>query len=704
MRVAFFDTIQEQHVVASLRRALEQRGHRVYETGRLASGFRFVEDASVLERIGEAIDQTAGFSPDLVLVFRPAALPIPMLQRLRSATEAHGTMLMPWFSDDPVLWQLSYGPVVNHYDMILHCGGEDVLQFYQQQFGRPTGVNMPFWTDSVAFRNVYGSQPAESDAVFLGNVGDRVRRERYFDLRSMGIDLRIHGKVGEDYFEMSGGYLDADLEVERVGATSRLAINIPQWFEDHRGHETWFEGLADFGSFSLPSRVVQCAAMGLPVLSLQRPGSAPPPLPEVVQATTVQDLADQARTLLDDGSLSERSRAIRARFESEYSAASRAQLLEAVREGTDWKSLTVADRAGWFRKFDGSEGDAALAAQPGAAVSDRIEFATRPGGVSTPGSSQRRLRIGMASTQFGSPFSSTAIAERALLSMGHKIVRIDLTKRRGFTEPDPEGVASGQLTWRGIRRPGRRPLDLLIVVGGQYLGPPEDGRAHCPVVLYDYPAREFSENDARAISRANLVTMVSASAVAEWQRRGVHNVRLVHDLADRALVEVVARREGGEATIVARRQGHLPPRERQLRWAADADATRRVITDDWGRKHSIDVAAGVAGRLVTHVLADPSRPGGMPHSLLPAVLASGSLTLLERDADRPDSLISGVNCLIGNDSREFAQKIRRIASDPDWADALLQNAAATAAEEFAAERVLEALVQEQAVAQEPRWR
>ncbi|TFI48698.1 hypothetical protein E4A41_07155, partial [Micrococcus endophyticus] len=172
-----------------------------------------------------------------------------MLQALR----ATGAALVAWFSDDPVLFEHSYGPVVDLYDLVLHCGGAPVLRFYEERFGRPTGVNLPFWTDHTAFPVVHGARPAETDVLFLGNMVGPVRRWRYDALAAMEHEVTVFGQVGEDPAGLGGGFLDAEHEVVQAGARARVALNIPQVFADHRGQPTWFPGLDALGAFELPS-------------------------------------------------------------------------------------------------------------------------------------------------------------------------------------------------------------------------------------------------------------------------------------------------------------------------------------------------------------------------------------------------------------------------------------------------------------------
>lgn len=354
MRIALFDAIQEEHVGASLERALRAAGHEVYSTGRFGKGFAFRDPQTVLTVAGEHLDRIADFRPDWILVFRPGSAPQPILERLR----ATGAALAVWLSDDPVLFDLSYGPIIDLYDLVLHCGNAAVLQFYEDRFGRPTGVNLPFWTDHEAFPVVYGHHEPESTAVFLGNVDGPVRRPRYHHLAQMRTEVRIFGQTGEDPYSLGRGFLDTDLEIRQALSRSRVALNIPQVFTDHRGLQTWFPGLDDLGYFELPSRVIQYGALGIPTVSII-PGPSGPTdsraYPEVVVCGSFQEADDWIEMACVDGALEELSCRTVETFDRWFSADARVMALESLTTDDSWRDLSAADRAVWFQQFDGRQ-------------------------------------------------------------------------------------------------------------------------------------------------------------------------------------------------------------------------------------------------------------------------------------------------------------------------------------------------------------
>ncbi|WP_313823356.1 hypothetical protein [Citricoccus sp.] len=349
MRVVLYDGIQETHVASSLDRALRSRGHAVYHTGRFGSGYLFRNTDELLPTIADHLDLITDFGPDLVLVFRPASAPYPVLQALRGT----GAVVAAWLSDDPVLFKDSYGPIVDLYDLILHCGNESVLRFYEQRFGRPTGVNFPFWTDHAAFPAVYGRHQPESTVMFLGNMVGPVRRARYEQLAAMGHSVRVYGRMEADPAGLGGGFLDSDAEVAEAGGRARVALNIPQFFSAYRGQPTWFPGLENLSHFDLPSRVVQYAAMGLPVVSVV-PGAPPSPaFPEMEVCGSIAEADRWITGMLDSGGLPAVAARTLERFDRSFSATARVLALEALLRDDSWRSLDAAERTVWFLQFDG---------------------------------------------------------------------------------------------------------------------------------------------------------------------------------------------------------------------------------------------------------------------------------------------------------------------------------------------------------------
>ncbi|SDS35327.1 hypothetical protein SAMN04489719_2126 [Agrococcus carbonis] len=416
MRIALFDGILETHLHSSLERALVRRGHEVFATGKIGHGFRFPHPVAERLNLERAVSETIAFAPEWVFVFRPASLPPHLLARLRD----RGIKTVAWFSDDPVLFDLSYGPIVEQYDRVLHCGNEAVLGFYERFFGRPTGVNFPFWTDHEAFPRVWRSEAEESRAMFLGNVQDAVRRRRYFDLARFGDDIRIHGKTGSDYWKRAAGYLDSDAEVVVAGARTTWAINIPQFFKDHQGLETWFPGLDRLGFFEYPSRVVQYMAMGIPTVSIIPSAPAFETYPEMLVVEDVEAAIDVVRGhSWSEPELRELSDRVTRRFRRHFSADARAQALEAFLSDDDsWQDLDAAERARWFTRFDGERSGLAPTADP-----ERHEDASYIHAPSAP--SERRVVV--VTDRPPQPTDRAAVLVDSLKALGRAVTIVTAT-------------------------------------------------------------------------------------------------------------------------------------------------------------------------------------------------------------------------------------------------------------------------------------
>ncbi len=351
MRIGIFDGILETHLGSSLTRSLRKRGHQVLNTGKIGHGFKFPEVGITTEHLEVAVRQIIDFDADICFVMRPASLPPKILSKLKR----QGITMVAWFSDDPVLFELSYAPIVELYDIVLHCGTARVLDFYENRFGRPTGVNFPFWTDHESFPAVWGANKPTTDFLFLGNVQDEVRRDRYFELANLKGSVRIHGNVGSDYFGVSGGYLDSNEEVLASGACTKVALNIPQFFKNHKGLDTWFKGLGDLGFFEYPSRVIQYMAMGIPTISIVSGIAKFRSYPEMAVVEDIRGADEVLQQWENEGSLKELSENVLGRFDRNFSADSRVLALEFLLEDDSWKKLDPFEREVWFTQFDGRD-------------------------------------------------------------------------------------------------------------------------------------------------------------------------------------------------------------------------------------------------------------------------------------------------------------------------------------------------------------
>ena len=345
MRIILFDAILERHVCESLERALRARGHDVRWTGPIWHGHRFAEAAADRDRLRGHVDEICRDGADVLLCLRASALEPELVARLGRS----GIHTMVWLPDDPVLDEVCYRHVVGAYRTVLHCGGAQVLDFHARRHGRPTGINFPFWTDAEAFPRLHDPERADVDVVFLGNCVGPVRRARYAFLASLPFSTRIHGRVEDDPAGIAGEYVDGTRAVAAALARAKVAVNLAQWFRDYAGSAYDFPELGGLGHFQYPSRVVQYAAVGLPVVSLSDP-DASDSFPEQIAAASRGECVEQLRRLLDDpDALRAAAAASHARFEASFSAGARAALLERlVAEPDSWRALDARERARLF--------------------------------------------------------------------------------------------------------------------------------------------------------------------------------------------------------------------------------------------------------------------------------------------------------------------------------------------------------------------
>jgi len=350
MKFVLFDTILERHLCESLKRALENEGHEVIYTDLIVHGHSMISEKRDIEKVWAQIHHIASYSPDVLVSFRPMNLTPEMLEYLKSRM-----LLCIWLSDDPVLYKLSYGQVVDYYDIILHCGSEKVLEFYEAK-GHEPGFNFPFWTDNVAFPKVFDPINASTDVVFLGNMHGQVRHKRYLELGQLDCRKAVYGLVDADPLAQNGGFISDGYinttKVTEVLRTAKVGLSIPQFFKDYKGLENDFEGLAELGYFQFPSRVIQYIASGLPVLAVgdELMKEACPSL--IVENSVVNLIPHLEKLLGDNDFIYEVAKNTYLDFQHYFSASVRAKMLiDLVENLGERKQLSCKRRALLFKEY-----------------------------------------------------------------------------------------------------------------------------------------------------------------------------------------------------------------------------------------------------------------------------------------------------------------------------------------------------------------
>ncbi|MDQ1883238.1 hypothetical protein RA180_04425 [Aeromonas salmonicida] len=334
MKIVLFDTILERHLCESLQRAFTELGHDVVYTDLILHGHSMISDPKHIEIMEKAIEKYIDSSVDLVISFRPMNLNKALLAKIKQ----HATVAI-WLSDDPVLYKTCYGAVVDEYDIILHCGSERVLKFYKKN-GHKAGVNFPFWTDNIALPNVYAPEYSTTDGIFLGNMHGAVRHKRYKEIAGLDCNIKIFGLLDSDFNGMHGGNIrDGYINIGKISDQLKLAkfgISIPQYFESYIGlDEYYFNGLESLGYFQFPSRVIQYAASGLPIVALGE-DDMKEVFPEIEIKKSIDELKPYIKNITNDYSFAlEQSSLITKRFLKDYSATSRALFLLDIMSNSD---------------------------------------------------------------------------------------------------------------------------------------------------------------------------------------------------------------------------------------------------------------------------------------------------------------------------------------------------------------------------------
>lgn len=345
MRIALFDRIHEGHVVDSLASALRALGHEVLSTGPVAHGHRPPATPDDIGLVDAAVARVCEARCDALLNFRASALLPSHLETLRAA----GVVTAVWLPDDPVLYGVAYRGVVDGYAHVLHCGPRGILAFYDARGHRP-GISFPFWLDPGRWLAEWTPEGAGPDLVFLGNLHGPAKRGRYAQLAPAAGRLAVYGKCGEDPARVHRGELHGVDAIRSVLPLFAAGLNIAQRFRDYAGTPYDFPGLAALDGFDLPSRVLQYAATGLPVVTLGPPSRHFPAMLAAPDAAAAVRLVDGLRA--DPARGRELSAQARSDVERHFSAAARARCLAALFAGDLVPArLGIDAREHAFREF-----------------------------------------------------------------------------------------------------------------------------------------------------------------------------------------------------------------------------------------------------------------------------------------------------------------------------------------------------------------
>jgi len=327
VKIVLFDEVVERHVCVALEGSLRALGHEVVSTGPVWHGHRFTTSTRDIERIDAVVETVLAGRPDALLNFRASALSEAQISRLKAA----GIQTIVWLPDDPVLYEVTYRHVVDCYDHVLHCGSTPVLDFYQAR-GHQPGINMPFWIDPNiwSYTGEATASTPRRDLVFIGNLHTTAKKDRYKLLSQASDRICVYGKVLNDPYGMHKGELYGVPALLAVLPHFVAGLNLPQVFADYAGSAYDFKALPKLGWFDLPSRVIQYAAVGLPVITRAPPSQHAP------WALYAQDM-NEVLSLVDSLKIGSRReevrRAARLAVEANFSSDSRARLLSELVSG-----------------------------------------------------------------------------------------------------------------------------------------------------------------------------------------------------------------------------------------------------------------------------------------------------------------------------------------------------------------------------------
>lgn len=647
------------HVIRSLRRSLEGRGHSVYMTGKLTSGFEFIQGQDDVSRVENEIRRVQVYAPDLIIIFRPSALPFHYLQLLRST----GTRIFAWFSDDPVLWNYTYRESVDEYDVVLHCGNYKILDFYEKRFGRPTGVNFPFWTDQFEFPYSYTEMQREKEVVFFGNVSDSIRRQRYYDLAKLKHAVTIYGKSDPDYFALSGGYLDFNHEIIKMARNSKVSINIPQFFEVRHDDESWFEGLDELGSFEIPSRVVQSAALGIPMVSIESSDVTPSAFKSAIRTSSIDECDRVLDELESEGSYARHSSAVFEEFLRFFTADSRSMALESLMKDESWKQLDAMDRSVWYRKFDAlGEREPSEFMSRGAAQSslnDSSESQSVGGHSVFPPekheNSNTAILIGERWKDF---YSNSSIILRSMSSTGRGKLKFDLFGNgKNYKLDDPSGSFQSLIDIKSFAESVDLKKFTPVFIGSKFY-PHYDSKTNDAIKIQFHLLEEELPNRRtdRIVATAHVVSFLSEKLYLHYKSRGNTNVLFVSDVFEPAPSRIQGPAVDGIRVLVQRR-GHLKIYEDFINAAVLLGARVVVAEDYYSDRSSERLLSDLAANL-TLILPDPSRAGNLGSKFISHALQVSHNVGVVRGSSSFSRLIEPNNLFMFSSVQEMIIKSR----------------------------------------------
>jgi polysaccharide pyruvyl transferase CsaB len=348
MNWLIYGDILESHVVDSFTNELQKRDQTIHKLPSLTRNHTLIpleQEQAVWERMKEFLNH---HHVDVLFNFRAAELTPNILMYLKQQK----IQTMVWFPDDPLLYEICYKHVASYYDLTLHCGDQDVLEFYENALN-VKGISFPFWTSSEFFPNVYDNRFASVELGFLGNCHGFARKDRYSLLASLPFKTVIYGKLPktqDDFAKIHGGYIEDMNKIPSFLASFQIGLNLAQSFKNLEDSPFYYKELEAFKEFFIPSRVIQYAACGIPIINKSSINYSF--MPSIINVNTREELIETGTILLNDQTmLNQLSTNIHDEFQTLFDVENRVELLlQIIEQKVSVYKLSSKERANLWKK------------------------------------------------------------------------------------------------------------------------------------------------------------------------------------------------------------------------------------------------------------------------------------------------------------------------------------------------------------------
>lgn len=348
MKWLIYGDIAEQHVVNSFCDSLNENDIQIIRLPALNRSHQFITDLNEEKQIENSLREVLySHNIDVLFNFRVSQLTARHIELLKNKN----IYTFAWLPDDPLLYQICYKHIVNLYDVVLHCGYADVIEFYQRRHGVQNGFCFPFWSSEKYFPYIYNLNATQYDVGFLGNCHTINRKGRYELLANLPFKTVFFGRPPKEgnYTDIWGGYIHNETDIPEHLQKLKLAISVPQFFADAKDTIYSFPDLSLFESFYFPSRIVQYAACGIPTI-IKNTQYAKNILSSLLVYENNEDLLEMINEHLScPKKLLEISKAIHGDFRKYLSARSRVEMLITLMKNAC--NYTLWDRVNLWRNF-----------------------------------------------------------------------------------------------------------------------------------------------------------------------------------------------------------------------------------------------------------------------------------------------------------------------------------------------------------------